>query len=179
VALKPDELEPFLARMETVLANGEAQISLTMGGYTDVTTARLWQGDVLVDWERDDFAGGCLLRPSLVRRLVVLGATIEGDSTLGISREFRVLVRARPRVVQSLSERHARLAAQLGGQASLELTLRFAGREQGPYLGGEEVYALEPSARQRLRRGSAGASEAAVLLHLAAEVKARPARQAV
>jgi hypothetical protein len=171
--LSQDALEPFLTRMGAVLANAQAEISLTMGGYTDVTVARLWQGDVLVEWERDDFAGGCLLRPALVRRLVILGATVERDQPRGASAETWLVVRARPRVVQSLSDRHAHLAAQLGGQASLRLTLRFAGAEGSSYLGGEETYAIEPSTRQRLRRGSPLRAEEAVLLRLTTTVQPR------
>jgi hypothetical protein len=137
--------------MELPLADGEAQLRTSLGTHAELTTARLWRGEVLVDWEPDDSAGGCLLRPALVRRLLALHARVEGAN----SPEVRV--RADRRLLAALSRRHAELADRLGPTAELRLRLCFDDPD-GAYTGGEETYGV----------GSA------VLLRLTARVRVSP-----
>lgn len=159
-------LQTCLNGVEEALANGDAELTLEMGGYRDVTRARLWQGQVLVDWERDEVAGGVLLRPSLVHRLVALGASVESSE-----QSPDVMLRAGPRVVAALSPGHAALAARLDGQAELRVTLRCT--SDGTYLGGEELYSVPASAARAGTRVQPPA--AAALLRLTAEVRRRAA----
>lgn len=157
-------LQTCLAGMEEALANGDADLTLEMGGFRDLTRARLWQGQVLVDWERDETAGGVLLRPSLVHRLVALGASVESSE-----RSPNVVLRAGPRVVAALSPGHAALAGRLDGQAELRVTLRCT--SDGSYLGGEELYSVAaPAARAGSRVRSVATP---VLFRLTAEVRQR------
>lgn len=148
-----EALDTLLQRMAATVENADADLLLEMGGYQEHTRARLWQGQVLVEWERDDTAGGCLVRPELVRRLALLGAALDVSPT-------GATLRAGPRVVASLSESHARLEQELGQPADLTLRLSFQGAD-GPYVGGEEVYVV------RGRRGGA------TLLRLTATVQPR------
>ncbi len=149
------EVEPYLARMEEAVADGYADLTLSMGGSDESSTARLWQGQVLVDWERDEVAGGCLLRPPLVRKLLALHAAVAAQPDgLGVT--------AAPRVVAALSPRHAGLALQLGEPPELRLVLRFDG-PMGAYRGGEETYLVR-----------SGGRVATVLLRLTARVRPRP-----
>lgn len=94
-----------------------------------------------MDWERDDVAGGCLLRPALIRRLLALHATVERPTP------DLVRVRAAARIVSALSPRHARLLERLGQPAELQLRLRFA---HGVYTGGEEAYRVGRAVLLRL-----------------------------
>jgi hypothetical protein len=100
----------------------------------------LWQGKVLVDWEADEQAGGCLLRPELVRRLLALHAQATQASG-------EVRLRASGRVVAALSDTHRDLVAQLGGPERVEMRarLRFGA---GVYRGGEETYSVVDSGRR-------------------------------
>jgi hypothetical protein len=98
---------------------------------------------VLVDWQRDAAAGGCLLRPALVRRLLALHAA--ADTT----HACEVRVRATGRMVTSLSPGHARLVARLEQPPELHLRLRFDG-PGGAYLGGDETYQVGSSVLLRL-----------------------------
>jgi hypothetical protein len=142
-----------LASVEAALADADADLSTDLGGLRETTRARLWRGQVLVDWEPDRAAGGCLLRPDLLRRLIALHAQIDGDAaTLRIT--------AAGRVVAGLSPEHADLVARLGGARRVELraTLRFAA---GAYLGGHETYYL-------LERG-----QRVAILRLTADVQPR------
>src|SRR4029453_18460443 len=68
------DVEASLVAMQSTLADADAELVMVLGGHREVTQARLWQGKVLVDWEADEQAGGCLLRPELVRRLIALHA---------------------------------------------------------------------------------------------------------
>jgi hypothetical protein len=137
--------------MERALEDGQADLTTRLGAHRERTRARLWQGQVLVDWEADEVAGGCLLRPGLVRRLLALHATLAAGSRQSI------VLRADGRVVSALSPRHARLAERLGQAPDVRLHLRFDG-PNGIYTGGEETY----------RVGGA------VLLRVTAEVRPRP-----
>src|SRR5438105_12940212 len=123
-----------LAGVEATLADADADLSTDMGGLRDATRARLWRGQVLVDWEPDAQAGGCLLRPALLRRLIALHATLKrsGDA---------LVLTAPGRTVAALSPAHADLVRRLGGARRVELsiTLRIADDE---YLGGVEVYSV-------------------------------------
>ncbi len=135
------DLERYLSAMAASLQDASATLELTFGGLSDTTRVRLWRGQVLVDWEPDEEAGGCLLRPDLVRRLAALGATVEqaGPS---------VHLRARPRVVAKLSQRHANLGAQLGVAPALRVDLRFDA--EGSYRGGAETYLVEGGSTELL-----------------------------
>lgn len=158
-------IQSALAAMEEALANADAEMTLTMGGYQEVSTARVWQGSVLVEWERDDTAGGVLLRPELVARLVALGTPVEpGPSTAGAK---SISLHASPRIVAALSPHHAQLARQLGGAAALHITLHFDAA--GSYVGGEERYAVQPRGGKRAAR----AGTEAPLLRLIAGVRRR------
>ena len=141
-------VEERLASVEAALADADADLSTDLGGHVERTTARLWRGQVLVDWEPDAHAGGCLLRPALLRRLIALHASIaEAADGLQLS--------APGRVVAGLSAEHADLVARLGGARRVELraALRFAG---DVYRGGDETYFLvERGQRQPLLRLSA------------------------
>jgi hypothetical protein len=110
---------------------------------------------VLVDWERDEAAGGCLLRPQLVRRLLLLKARAEWHAP---SRELRL--RATSRLVLALSPAHAQLVSRLGDLPELRVVLRFAGGS-GDYLGGEEQYRVALPVRR----------EGPVLLRLVVRVR--------
>ncbi len=148
------DLEDLLTRMDAVLQNAEGDLTVQMGGLTEPSRVHVWQGQVLVDWERDEEAGGCLLRPALVRRLVQLGARLEARD------DCHRIVGSAP-VVAALSPYHQRLASQLGRPPALELTLRLDALG-GAYLGGEERY---------LVRGPGGAS---TMLLLTARLRPRP-----
>src|SRR5260370_15210964 len=100
------DLQASLASVEAALADADADLSTDLGDYHEVTTARLWRNQVLVDWEPDSQAGGCLLRPDLLRRLVALHARVAlANGGLYIS--------AQGPVRASLSVEHARLVALL------------------------------------------------------------------
>jgi hypothetical protein len=147
------EVTAGLASVEAALGDGDANLSTDLGGHRETTTARLWRGQVLVDWEPDRTAGGCLLRPDLLRRLVALHAQVDAEAeTLRIT--------APGRVVASLSPEHADLVARLGGVRRVELraVLRF---DKDTYLGGQETYYL-------VERG-----QRIALLRLTAEVHRR------
>jgi hypothetical protein len=152
------DLEGWLGRVEAALADADAELSTDLGGNHDVTRARLWRNQVLVDWEPDSQAGGCLLRPELVRRLVTLKARVEQVAD-GIS------ISAPGRVVAALSAEHADLVARLGGARRVEMraTLRF---EADVYRGGHETYYL-------VERG-----QHLPLLRLTADVRPRQVRAA-
>jgi hypothetical protein len=128
------DLHDALARMEATLQNAQAELLTELGGERTSASARVWQGRVLVDWELDDQAGGCLLRPPLVRRLVALHAATE-------VRDGEVKLRAAGHIVARLSTYHADLVERLGSPNRVELwtTLRFNAQD---YLGGEEAYTL-------------------------------------
>jgi hypothetical protein len=139
------DVDACLDNVEAALADADAELSTDLGGHHELTTARLWRGQVLVDWEPDPQAGGCLLRPALLRRLIALHAAVEHeDGVLRIS--------APGRIVAGLSAEHADLVARLGGARRVELraTLRFEG---SVYRGGDETYFLvERGQRQTLVR---------------------------
>ena len=128
------DLGGCLAAMEASLADADAQLITVLGGQREETRVRLWRGQVLVDWEPDEHAGGCLLRPVLVRRLVALHAHTE-LTTDGLA------LRASGQILASLSAEHRRLVARLGGasRVAFRARLRFA---TGRYTGGEETYAV-------------------------------------
>ena len=126
------DLESCLASVERALEDGDATLSIGLGDHHETATARLWRGQVLVDWEPDSHAGGCLLRVALLRRLIALHAQVSlSDQTMTL--------RAAGRVVAGVSSEHADLVRRLGGARRVELvvTLHFA---DGVYAGGEETY---------------------------------------
>jgi hypothetical protein len=120
--------------VEAALANADVELTTDLGGHHENTTARLWRGQVLVDWEPDPAAGGCLLRAALLRRLVDLNAQVEleGDG-------LRIV--APGRIVAGLSAEHAGLVKRLGGARRVELREILNFDEQG-YRGGQETYFL-------------------------------------
>lgn len=132
----------WLARVELAAADGEADLVVLLGGQKEMTHARLWRGRVLVDWEADDAAGGCLLRPELLRRLVALHADVRQHAD-------RVELRAPGRVLEAVSAEHRELVAGVGGPARVQFraTLRF---RDGRYMGGEEVYSVGTDVLLRL-----------------------------
>ncbi len=131
MSAEPTDLEDLLSGMQAALENAEGELSVRMGGLQETSRVRVWQGQVLVDWERDEQAGGCLLRPALVRRLALLGARFRRD---GLCHR----ITAPAQVVRALSPYHERLAAHTPRPPSLELTLRFDA--DAGYQGGEERY---------------------------------------
>jgi hypothetical protein len=142
------DLAARLASIEAALADADVDLSTDLGGQREQTSARLWRGQVLVDWEPDPQAGGCLLRPALLRRLIALHAAIEHEAAV-------VRISAPGRIVAGLSAEHADLVARLGGARRVELraALRFEG---DVYRGGSETYYLvERGQRQALLRLSA------------------------
>ena len=151
------DLEASLASVEAAMADADADLSTDLGNHHEVTSARLWRNQVLVDWEPDPQAGGCLLRPDLLWRLVALHAHVEPVAD-GLH------IKAQGRVVAALSAEHADLVARLGGARRVEMraTLRFEG---DVYRGGQETYYL-------VERG-----QRVPLLRLSADVRPRPVRE--
>ena len=142
------DVEAFLVAIERAAADADAALSTDLGGHQERTSARLWKGQVLVDWEPDPIAGDILLRPELVRRLVALHPSIDVQPN-------RLVISAPGRIVAGISPEHAELVKRLGGarRVELRLMLRFAG---DTYRGGDETYLLvERGHAQRLLRMSA------------------------
>jgi hypothetical protein len=154
------DLESALASVEAALLDADARLSTDLGDRHEVAAARLWRGQVLVDWEPDPQAGDCLLRVELLRRLVDLGA-----KTRVAADEVRV--QAPGRTVAALSNEHAALVRQLGGARRVEMSLRLRFAD-GVYVGGEETLALVERGRGR----------PIPLLRLSADVKVRPSHAA-
>jgi hypothetical protein len=129
------DIDARLASVDDALADGRAQLTTNLGGHHELTSARLWRGDVLVDWEPDATAGGCLLRPALLRRLIALHARTRDRGA------DQLELVASGRIVSGLSPDHADLVSRIGGAARIELsmTLRFDGTG---YRGGDETYSL-------------------------------------
>lgn len=144
----------WLERMLAAVADGDARLSTRLGGHHEQTTARLWRGQVLVDWEPDPTAGGCLVRPDRLRRLAALHAAVTATDS-----ELRM--RASGRIVQALSPEHGELVAHLGGPARVELRLALRRSPHG--YRGTETYVLLETGR------------ATPLLELTADVRPRPA----
>jgi hypothetical protein len=147
------DLESRLAAIEVAVADADAELTTVLGGHRESVQARLWRGRVLVDWEPDDSAGDCLLRPELLRRLLALHAQPELTAN-----ELRI--QAPGRTVSSLSAEHADLVARMGGARRLVLRIRLR-FEASAYIGGEETYEV------------VGQGRSAPLLRLVAEVKPR------
>ena len=126
-------LDDYLRAMQAALANAEADVITELGAHRETARARLWQGQVLIDWEPDQLAGGCLLRPALVERLVALHAQVSEAPG-----ELRIDVPGR--IVAGLSEEHAELVKQLGGARRLAMRAMLRLADDGVYQGGEEVY---------------------------------------
>jgi hypothetical protein len=147
------DLEACLSAMEATVADADAELTTVLGGQRDSVRARLWRGQVLVDWEPDDSAGGCLLRPNLLRRLIALHAE-------AAVRDNELTISAPGRSVAALSPAHADLVTRLGGsrRVALRARLRFA---DSTYRGGEEAYAVVHQGRPL------------TLLRLIADVKPR------
>lgn len=150
------DVQARLDSVEVALADADADLSTDLGGHHELTSARLWRGQVLVDWEPDAQAGGCLLRSALLRRLVALHADVELEADV-------MRITAPGRIVVGLSAEHADLVARLGGARRVELraALHFEG---DIYRGGQETYYL-------VERGQRHA-----LLRLNADVRPRHAR---
>jgi hypothetical protein len=137
------DLEASLAVMTATLADADAELATVLGGFRELTQARVWQGQVLVEWEPDAMAGGLLLRPGMVHRLVALHAHVEAIDSAAAGRGWRL--RAPGHIVSGLSPAHAELVARLGGARRIELTveLRFSPASTAPtYTGGRETYAV-------------------------------------
>jgi hypothetical protein len=137
--------------VESALQDGDVRLVVDLGGRQEVTLARLWRGQVLVDWEPDPRAGDCLLRLDLLRRL---NLTPEGDD---------LVATIRGHTVAQLTDEHAALVRRLGGARRIELSLRLTMRD-GAYQGGQETYWL-------LERGG----KRTALLRVQAEVRLRSA----
>jgi hypothetical protein len=152
------DIDVCLASVEAAVADADADLTTDLGDQHEVTHARLWRNHVLVDWEPDPQAGGCLLRPDLLRRLIALHARVE-QAADGLH------ISAPGRVVAGLSVEHADLVARVGGARRVEMraTLRFEGQV---YRGGQETYYL-------LDRG-----QRLALLRLTADVRPREAVRA-
>jgi hypothetical protein len=127
--------------MEQALVEGSADLDLEIGGHHELSHARLARGQVFVDWEPDDTAGGCLLRAALVRRLVLLNARVRREPAA-------VVLTAGPPLLRRLSDEHARLVQGVVPQPTLMLRLRFDGPD-GAYAGGEERYEVPHQGRGR------------------------------
>jgi len=153
------DTEAWLGVVEAALADADADLSTDLGDQHEVTSARLWRKQVLVDWEPDPQAGGCLLRPDLLRRLVALSAQVE--VTPG-----GVRLSAPGRVVAALSAEHADLVTRLGGSRRVEMRAMLRIEDQ-VYRGGQETYYL-------IERG-----QQVPLLRLTADVRPRPVREAL
>jgi hypothetical protein len=154
----PSAAYAWLAAVEAALQDADAQLVTDLGGRQEVTSARLWHGQVLVDWEPDPQAGDCLLRPALLQRLLDSGASLTAT-------DKQVVLHAPGRIVSALGDQHAALVRRLGGarRVSLSITLRFA---DAAYIGGEESYALVDRGRP------------IPLLRLSADIRLRTPRTA-
>jgi hypothetical protein len=128
------DVSAALAAMDAAVQDGRASLVTVLGGQRVESQVRLWQGQVLVDWEPDEQAGGCILRPALVRRLVALHAHVETAAE-------QLRLRASGHILTALSGAHAQLVRQLGGARKVEMRARLQ-FERGRYLGGEESYAV-------------------------------------
>ena len=130
------DLQTALARVQAALLDADARLSTNLGDRREVTSARLWRGQVLVDWEVDAQAGDCLLRVELLRQLLDLRAQTRFEGA-------ELVVQASGRIVAALSPEHAALVRRLGGARRVEMTLRLRfSPDSETYLGGEEVYAM-------------------------------------
>jgi antitoxin (DNA-binding transcriptional repressor) of toxin-antitoxin stability system len=143
----------WLRLVDASLQDADAQLATDLGGRQEVTAARLWHDQVLVDWQPDPLAGDCLLRAALLRQLIASGARVKEDG-------HAVVITAPGRAVASLSDHHADLVRRLGGarRVSLTVRLRFV---DGAYVGGDETFSLVSGRRPT------------ELLHLTVDVRVR------
>jgi hypothetical protein len=146
----------WLRAVESALDDADAQLATDLGGRQELTSARLWHGDVLVDWQPDPVAGDCLLHASLLRKLLSLGAHVAQKSHL-------IEISAPGRSVAALSQHHGNLVERLGGARRISLTLRLRFSE-GTYVGGEETFSLSSGKRP------------SPLLRLSADVRVRQSK---
>jgi len=151
-------LEVWLSAVEAALEDADAELITDLGGRQEVTSARLWRGQILVDWQPDAQAGDCLLRPAVLRHLV------EGRASVTATTAEVTLV-APGRLVSALSDEHAALVRRLGGTRRITLTIRL-GFSNGAYTQGEETYSLIDKGRPN------------PLLRLTAHIKLRTPRRA-
>lgn len=151
------ELERVLSLMRTAVMNADVHLQTAVGVHTEVSQVRLWRGQVLVDWEADEDAGGCLVRPDLVERLAALHATVRADAA------DHLTIVASGRVVSALTPRHAGLVTHLGGARRVELDLVLAIADDR-YTGGTETYSLVERGRR------------APLIRMVAQIAQRAAR---
>jgi hypothetical protein len=128
-----------LFAVQAALEDADAELITDLGGRQEVTSARLWRGQVLVDWQPDALAGDCLLRPPLLRRL------LEGRASVTTTREEVTLI-APGRLVAALSDEHAALVRRLGGARRITLNIRLVFKD-GAYTQGEETYSLVDKGR--------------------------------
>src|SRR5579864_1878514 len=119
------------------MQDADAELATDLGGRREVTAARLWQGQVLVDWQPDEQAGDCLLRPELLSKLL--------PHVISESRD-EVTIKAPGRVVAALSAQHADLVRHLGGARRIQLLMRLRFND-GTYVGGEEAYSVVTAGR--------------------------------
>lgn len=152
----PSSGNDWLQVVAAALEDADARLVTDLGGSREVTSARLWRGQVLVDWQPDEQAGGSLLRVELLRALVASGAKTSVATN-------EVTLEVPGRLVVALSEHHARLVQQLGGARRLALTIRLR-FVAGQYVGGQETYALVAQRRP------------SPLLQLTADVRVRAPR---
>jgi hypothetical protein len=152
------DIESWLAAVERALEDGDAVLSIHLGDHHETATARLWRGQVLVDWEPDSQAGGCLLRVALLRRLIALHAQVSLS-------DQAMTLRAAGRVVAGLSAEHADLVRRLGGARRVDLSVQLDFAD-GTYAGGVETYHVVERGRRL------------PLLRVRAEVRVRSARAA-
>src|SRR5689334_1997947 len=75
----PAQLTRRIEQIAEALVDADIDLAVEVAGLVEQSKARAWKGQVLVEWERDEDAGGCLLRPDLIERLLKLGATFIED----------------------------------------------------------------------------------------------------
>lgn len=122
----------WLQAVEAGLQDADAELATDLGGRRESAAARLWQGQVLIDWQPDDQAGDCLLRPDLLRKLL---AHVTRESAA------EVTLQVPGRVVAALGAQHAELVRRLGGARRIELLINLS-FDAATYLGGTETYSL-------------------------------------
>src|ERR1700682_580494 len=108
------DIDVCLASVEAALADADADLTTDLGDHHEVTRARLWRNQVLVDWEPDPQAGGCLLRVDLLRGITAFSARVDATAP-------GVRFSAPGRVVAAMSAEHADLVARLGGSRRVEM----------------------------------------------------------
>ena len=73
--------------MEQALENADAELTTRLGVHHEQASARVWHGQVLVEWQADDAAGGCLLRPALVRSLAPIATVVSAGAAAPVGQD--------------------------------------------------------------------------------------------